>query len=47
MENENNISKVSETPKNLTNHKQDLVEKEESPDQIEDESKEIQDFYDE
>ena len=44
MENEN---KVSETPKNLTNHKQDLLSKEESPDNIVDESKDIEDFYDE
>lgn len=44
MENEN---KVSETPKNLTNHKQDLLLKEDSPDNIVDESKDIEDFYDE
>ena len=44
MENER---KVSETPKNLTNHKQDLLSNKESPDNIVDESKDIEDFYDE
>ena len=44
MENEN--SNLKETPKNLTNNKQSELSKE-SPDQIIDESKEIEDFYDE
>lgn len=43
MENE---TKATATPKNLTNNKQNEVSKE-SPDQIVDESKDIEDFYDE